>query len=381
VKGNGRGSDGTASADGRATGVESGDTTSCPAAPRPPGYNRAMAHRVTLIPGDGIGPELAEASRRVLDATGIAFEWEVVDAGEAVMPEYGTPLPAHVLESVRRNKVALKGPITTPVGEGFRSVNVTLRQELGLYANLRPARSMKGVVSRYEDVDLVIVRENTEDLYAGIEHMVGPDAAESIKIITRVASERIARFAFDYAVANGRRKVTAVHKANIMKLSDGLFLESCRTVAADYEGKVEFEDRIVDNMCMQLVQKPDLYDVLVLPNLYGDIVSDLAAGLVGGLGVAPGANIGTDGAVFEPVHGSAPKYAGLDKANPTAMILSGALMLRHLGHPEQADRLETAVRGVIAEGISTTYDLGGTAGTAAFADAIIERLAGVSAAR
>ena len=340
-----------------------------------------MAHRVTLIPGDGIGPELAEASRRVLDASGVAFEWEVVDAGEAVMAEYGTPLPAHVLESIRRNKVALKGPITTPVGEGFRSVNVTLRQELGLYANLRPARSMQGVVSRYEDVDLVIVRENTEDLYAGIEHMVGRDAAESIKIITREASERIARFAFDYAVANGRRKVTAVHKANIMKLSDGLFLESCRTVAADYEGKVEFEDRIVDNMCMQLVQKPDLYDVLVLPNLYGDIVSDLAAGLVGGLGVAPGANIGKDGAVFEPVHGSAPKYAGLDKANPTAMILSGALMLRHLGYPEEADRLETAVRAVIAEGVTTTYDLGGTAGTAAFADAIIERLAGVSAAR
>jgi isocitrate dehydrogenase (NAD+) len=340
-----------------------------------------MAHRVTLIPGDGIGPELAEASRRVLDASGIAFEWEVVDAGEAVMAEYGTPLPAHVLESVTRNKVALKGPITTPVGEGFRSVNVTLRQELGLYANLRPARSMKGVVSRYEDVDLVIVRENTEDLYAGIEHMVGPDAAESIKIITRAASERIARFAFDYAVANGRRKVTAVHKANIMKLSDGLFLESCRTVAADYDGKVEFEDRIVDNMCMQLVQKPDLYDVLVLPNLYGDIVSDLAAGLVGGLGVAPGANIGPEAAVFEPVHGSAPKYAGLDKANPTAMILSGALMLRHLGYPEEADRLETAVREVIAAGVSTTYDLGGTAGTAAFADAIIERLERVSAAR
>jgi isocitrate dehydrogenase (NAD+) len=340
-----------------------------------------MAHRVTLIPGDGIGPELAEASRRVLDATGIAFDWEVVDAGEAVMAEYGTPLPAHVLESVRRNKVALKGPITTPVGEGFRSVNVTLRQELGLYANLRPARSMRGVVSRYENVDLVIVRENTEDLYAGIEHMVGPDAAESIKIITRAASERIARFAFDYAVANGRRKVTAVHKANIMKLSDGLFLESCRTVAADYDGKVEFEDRIVDNMCMQLVQKPDLYDVLVLPNLYGDIVSDLAAGLVGGLGVAPGANIGIEAAVFEPVHGSAPKYAGLDKANPTAMILSGALMLRHLGYPDDADRLETAVRGVIAEGVATTYDLGGSVGTAAFADAIIERLAGVSATR
>ena len=340
-----------------------------------------MAHRVTLIPGDGIGPELAEASRRVLDASGIAFEWEVVDAGEGVMAEYGTPLPEHVLESVRRNKVALKGPITTPVGSGFRSVNVALRQELGLYANLRPARSMHGVISRYDDVDLVIVRENTEDLYAGIEHMVGRDAAESIKIITREASERIARFAFDYAVANGRRKVTAVHKANIMKLSDGLFLESCRTVAAEYDGKVEFEDRIVDNMCMQLVQKPELYDVLVLPNLYGDIVSDLAAGLVGGLGVAPGANIGTEAAVFEPVHGSAPKYAGLDRANPTAMILSGALMLRHLGHPAEADRLETALRDVVAEGTSTTYDLGGTAGTAAFADAIIERLAAVSAAR
>ncbi|MEA2578438.1 MAG: isocitrate dehydrogenase [Chloroflexota bacterium] len=340
-----------------------------------------MAHRVTLIPGDGIGPELAEASRRVLDASGIAFEWEVVDAGEGVMAEYGTPLPEHVLKSVRRNKVALKGPITTPVGSGFRSVNVALRQELGLYANLRPARSMQGVVSRYDDVDLVIVRENTEDLYAGIEHMVGPDAAESIKIITRAASERIARFAFDYAVANGRRKVTAVHKANIMKLSDGLFLESCRTVAADYDGKVDFEDRIVDNMCMQLVQKPELYDVLVLPNLYGDIVSDLAAGLVGGLGVAPGANIGTEAAVFEPVHGSAPKYAGLDKANPTAMILSGALMLRHLGHPAEADGLETALRAVVAEGTSTTYDLGGSAGTAAFADAVIDRLAGVSAAR
>ncbi len=251
-----------------------------------------MAHRVTLIPGDGIGPELAEATRRVLDVSGVAFDWEVVDAGEGVMAEYGTPLPEHVLESITRNKVALKGPITTPVGEGFRSVNVTLRQVLGLYANLRPARSIQGLESRYENVDLVIVRENTEDLYAGIEHRVGPDAAESIKIITRGASERIARFAFDYAVANGRRKVTAVHKANIMKLTDGLFLDSCRTVAAEY-GQIEFEDRIVDNMCMQLVQKPELYDVLVLPNLYGDIVSDLAAGLVGGLGVAPGANIGT----------------------------------------------------------------------------------------
>jgi isocitrate dehydrogenase (NAD+) len=333
-----------------------------------------MAQRVTLIRGDGIGPELAEATRRVLDASGVAFEWEVVDAGEGVMAEHGTPLPDHVLESIRRNRLAIKGPITTPVGGGFRSVNVALRQALGLYANLRPAKSMRGIESRYEDVDLVIVRENTEDLYAGIEHMVGPDAAESIKIITRAASERIARFAFDYAVANGRHKVTAVHKANIMKLSDGLFLESCRAVAADYAGRVEFEDRIVDNMCMQLVQKPELYDVLVLPNLYGDIVSDLAAGLVGGLGVAPGANIGPEAAVFEAVHGSAPKYAGLNKANPTALILSGALMLRHIGRADAAERVEAAVRDVIAEGTTVTYDLGGTAGTSEFATAIVQRL-------
>src|SRR6476660_433650 len=291
-----------------------------------------------------------------------------------MIAEHGTPLPEAVLESIRRNKVALKGPITTPVGGGFRSANVTLRQALGLYANVRPARSMRGLETRYEDVDLVIVRENTEDLYAGIEHRVGRDAAESIKIITRAASERIARYAFEYAVANGRHTVTAVHKANIMKLSDGLFLESCRTVAADYDGRIEFEDRIVDNMCMQLVQKPDLYDVMVLPNLYGDIVSDLCAGLVGGLGVAPGANIGTEAAVFEPVHGSAPKYAGLNKANPTALILSGALMLRHLGHPEAAADVERAVREVIAEGETVTYDLGGTTGTQGFADAIIEGL-------
>jgi isocitrate dehydrogenase (NAD+) len=334
-----------------------------------------MAHRVTLIPGDGIGPELAEATRGVLEATGVAFEWEVVDAGEAVMERYGTPLPDHVLDSIRRNRVALKGPITTPVGEGFRSVNVTLRQALGLYANVRPARSMVGLDTRYEGVDLVIVRENTEDLYAGIEHMVGPDAAESIKIITRAASERIARYAFEYAIANGRRTVTAVHKANIMKLSDGLFLESCRTVAAGYEGRVAFEDRIVDNMCMQLVQKPELYDVLVLPNLYGDIVSDLAAGLVGGLGVAPGANIGPEAAVFEPVHGSAPKYAGLDRSNPTALILSGALMLRHIGETSAAERVEDAVQAVIAEGRTRTYDLGGTAGTAAFGTAVAARVA------
>jgi isocitrate dehydrogenase (NAD+) len=333
-----------------------------------------MPHRVTLIRGDGIGPELAEATRRVLDASGVEFEWEVQDAGEGVMAQYGTPLPDHVLESIRRNKVALKAPITTPVGEGFRSVNVTLRQTLGLYANLRPARSIKGLRTRYEDVDLVIVRENTEDLYAGIEHRVGRDAAESIKIITREASERIARFAFDYALANGRHKVTAVHKANIMKLSDGLFLESCRTVAADYDGRIEFEDRIVDNMCMQLVQKPNLYDVMVLPNLYGDIVSDLCAGLVGGLGVAPGANIGSDAAVFEAVHGSAPKYAGMNKANPTALMLSGVLMLRHLGEQAAAERVEDALRAVIAEGTRVTYDLGGDAGTSDFADAIIERL-------
>src|SRR5213593_3234748 len=308
-----------------------------------------MAHRVTLIPGDGIGPELAEATRRVLDATGIAFEWEVQEAGEATIASEGTPLPERVVESIRRTGTAIKGPITTPVGSGFRSVNVGLRQALNLYANLRPARSMVGVPSRYEDVDLVIVRENTEDLYAGIEHMVGRDAAESIKIITRAASERIARFAFDYAIANGRHKVTAVHKANIMKLSDGLFLEACTTVAAGYAGRVEFEDRIVDNMCMQLVQKPDLYDVLVLPNLYGDIVSDLCAGLVGGLGVAPGANIGEGVAVFEAIHGSAPKYKGQYKMNPTALILSGVLMLDHLGETEAARRLEKAVAQIIKE--------------------------------
>jgi isocitrate dehydrogenase (NAD+) len=333
-----------------------------------------MAQTVTLIPGDGIGPELAVATRRVLDASGVDFDWEVMDAGEAVMAKEGTPLPQSVLDSILRNKVAIKGPITTPVGVGFRSVNVALRQALGLYANLRPVRSIPGLKTRYDDVDLVIVRENTEDLYAGIEHMVGPDAAESIKIITRYASERIARFAFEYAVANGRRKVTAVHKANIMKFSDGLFLESCRTIAAQYERRIAFEDRIVDNMCMQLVQKPELYDVLVLPNLYGDIVSDLCAGLVGGLGVAPGANIGTDAAVFEAVHGSAPKYAGLNRANPTALMLSGVLLLRHIGQQTAAERVEAAIRAVIAEGRTVTYDLGGSAGTSDFADAIVARL-------
>ncbi|MEO6349790.1 MAG: isocitrate/isopropylmalate dehydrogenase family protein [Candidatus Limnocylindrales bacterium] len=339
-----------------------------------------MTYTVTLIPGDGIGPELADATVTVLAATGIEFEWRRVDAGESQIAEHGTPLPEVVLDSIRETRIALKGPITTPVGEGFRSVNVTLRQALDLYANLRPAQSIKGIDTRYQDVDLVIVRENTEDLYAGIEHRVGKDAAESIKIITRYASERIARFAFDYAVANRRRKVTAVHKANIMKLSDGLFLESCRTVAAEYDGQVEFEDRIVDNMCMQLVQKPELYDVLVLPNLYGDIVSDLAAGLVGGLGVAPGANIGTSAAVFEPVHGSAPKYAGKDVANPTALILSAALMLRHLGETDAAERVERAVREIIGEGRTIPPDLGGTAGTKAFAGAVADRVASVAVA-
>jgi isocitrate dehydrogenase (NAD+) len=338
-----------------------------------------LPYTVTLIPGDGIGPELAEATVTVLEATGVEFEWRRVDAGESQIAVHGTPLPESVLDSIRETKVALKGPITTPVGEGFRSVNVTLRQALDLYANLRPAQSIKGIETRYEDVDLVIVRENTEDLYAGIEHRVGKDAAESIKIITRGASERIARFAFDYAVANRRRKVTAVHKANIMKLSDGLFLESCRTVAAEYQGKVEFEDRIVDNMCMQLVQKPELYDVLVLPNLYGDIVSDLAAGLVGGLGVAPGANIGVQAAVFEPVHGSAPKYAGKDVANPTALILSAALMLRHLNETDAAERVERGVREIIGEGNTVPPDLGGTAGTRAFAAAVAERVSSLTA--
>jgi isocitrate dehydrogenase (NAD+) len=333
-----------------------------------------MSYAVTLIPGDGIGPELAQAARGVLEATGIGFDWDVQEAGEATIASEGTPLPDRVIESIRRTGVAIKGPITTPVGSGFRSVNVGLRQALELYANVRPARSMKGVESRYDDVDLIIVRENTEDLYAGIEHRVGPDAAESIKIITRAASQRIARYAFEYAVANGRSKVTAVHKANIMKLSDGLFLESCQQVAAEYEGRVQFEDRIVDNMCMQLVQKPNLYDVLVLPNLYGDIVSDLAAGLVGGLGVAPGANIGEHAAVFEPVHGSAPKYAGQNKANPTALILSGALMLRHLGETGAADAVESAVREVIAEGTTVTYDLGGSAGTREFGEAVAARV-------
>jgi isocitrate dehydrogenase (NAD+) len=332
-----------------------------------------MAHDVTLIPGDGIGPEIVEATRRVVDASGATIKWHTVDAGQDVMGKYGTPLPDHVLASIRKNKVALKGPITTPVGSGFRSVNVALRKELDLFVNLRPALTIPGVKTRYEGIDLVVVRENTEDLYAGVEHMVGDDAAETIKIITRKASDRVVRFAFDYARHEGRKKVTVVHKANILKYTDGLFLETARDVAVDYED-IEFEDRIVDNMCMQLVQKPELYDVMVMPNLYGDIVSDLCAGLVGGLGVAPGANIGETMAVFEPVHGSAPKYAGKNKANPTATILSAVLMLKHLEEKEASERVFEAVKKVIGAGERVTYDLGGDAGTSEIADAIIEAM-------
>jgi isocitrate dehydrogenase (NAD+) len=336
-----------------------------------------MTYRVTLIPGDGTGPELVEATRRVLEATGASFDWDVQEAGADVMDKYGTPLPEAVLDSIRENKVGLKGPITTPVGTGFRSVNVAIRKALDLYANLRPARTMPGVRSRYDDVDVVVVRENTEGLYAGIEHDVIPgEAAETIRIITRKASERVVRFAFEYARANDRRKVTAVHKANILKATDGLFLSTARAVAERYPD-IEFEDRIVDNMCMQLVQRPQEYDVLVLPNLYGDIVSDLCSGLVGGLGVAPGANIGDGLAVFEPVHGSAPKYAGQNKVNPTATILSGVLMLRYLGEKVAADRVQDAVAAVIAEGVNVTYDMKPTrddptaVGTREMADAII----------
>ncbi len=332
-----------------------------------------MTYKITMIPGDGIGPEISEAMRTVVDATGVDIEWETQMAGAEVMDEFGTPLPEQVLESIRRNKVAIKGPITTPVGTGFRSVNVALRKELDLYACLRPCRSYEGVRSRYEDIDLVVVRENTEDLYAGIESMIDEDTGESIKRITRAASRRIARFALDYAQEEGRSKVTAVHKANIMKCSDGLFLEACGQEAA-LSPDIEFEDRIVDNMCMQLVQYPERYDIMVLPNLYGDIVSDLCAGLIGGLGVAPGANIGDDVAVFEPTHGSAPGYAGKNKVNPTALILSAVLMLKHIGEREAAERVDAAVAAVIAEGKNTTYDLGGTVGTREMGEAIAARL-------
>ncbi|MCL6447529.1 MAG: NAD-dependent isocitrate dehydrogenase [Armatimonadetes bacterium] len=329
--------------------------------------------KITLIPGDGIGPEITEATKAVLAAAGAPVEWEVVLAGENALKESGALLPEETLASIRRNKVALKGPLTTPVGSGFRSINVALRKEFDLYANLRPAKTYAGVKSRYAGVDLVVVRENTEDLYAGVEHMVGEDAAESIKIITRKGCARIIRFAFDYAVREGRRKVTAVHKANIMKCTDGLFLKVAQEVAAEYP-QIEFEDRIVDNMCMQLVQKPELYDVLVMPNLYGDIVSDLCAGLVGGLGVAPGANIGADIAIFEPVHGSAPKYAGMNRVNPTAMILSAVMMLRYIGAPAVAEKVHRALTEVLREGKSVTSDLGGSAATMEMAEAVIRAM-------
>ncbi|MGB4182958.1 MAG: isocitrate/isopropylmalate dehydrogenase family protein [Dethiobacteria bacterium] len=330
-------------------------------------------HKVTLIQGDGIGPEIVAATLTVVEATGVKIAWEEAIAGEEALEKYGTPLPEETLVSLQKNKVGLKGPLTTPIGSGYRSINVALRKALDLYANLRPAKSYPGVNSPYREIDLVVVRENTEDLYAGVEHMVGPDAAESIKIITRRASERIVRYAFEYARQHNRRKVTAVHKANILKLSDGLFLETARSVAAQYP-EIEFEERIVDNMAMQLVQKPHLYDVMVMPNLYGDILSDLCAGLVGGLGVAPSANVGDTVALFEPVHGSAPKYRGEDKVNPTAMILTAALMLRYLGEEEAASRIERAVAEVLREGKTVTYDLGGSAGTAAMGRAIADKV-------
>jgi len=358
-----------------------------------------VKHTITLIPGDGVGPEVVEAARRCLEATGIEFQWEVVDAGATALEKEGDLLPPRLFQSIRKNKVALKGPTTTPVGTGFRSVNVALRKELDLYACLRPCRSYPGIPSRYKDVDIIIVRENSEDLYVGLEFARGTaetkkmlslasqstgkkiskDSSISLKLISEAASRRIARFAFEYARTHGRKKVTAVHKANIMKFTDGLFLDTARDVAKAYPD-IDFEDRMVDNLCAQVVQRPHQFDILVLPNLYGDIVSDLCAGLVGGLGVAPGANIGDELAIFEPAHGSAPKYTGQNKVNPIAMILSGVMMLRHIDEKAAADRLDKAVAETVAEGKSVTYDLrpgrdAATAvGTSEMADAIIARL-------
>jgi isocitrate dehydrogenase (NAD+) len=355
---------------------------------------------VTLIPGDGTGPELIEATRRVLEATGVEFDWDVQLAGEDVYREEGTPFPDRTLESIKRNKVGIKGPTTTPVGSGFRSVNVLLRKELDLYSCIRPCKAYEGVRTRFPETDIVIVRENTEDLYAGIEFEKDSDEERrladfleqlmdgvkirehsgiSIKPISVFGSERIVRSAFDYAKENGRKKVTAAHKANIMKFSDGLFLEVARKVAEDYPD-LEFEDRIIDNLCNQLVSRPEEYDVIVLPNLYGDIVSDLGAGMIGGLGLAPGGNIGTEAAMFEATHGSAPKYKGQNKVNPTALMLSGVLMLRHLDEREAGDRLEAAIAAVIKKGEKVTYDLKPTrddptaVGTSEFADAVIEEM-------
>lgn len=332
-------------------------------------------YKATLIPGDGIGPEVTDSCVKVIEAAGVRIGYDTVDAGAGVMEKEGTPLPERVLESIRENKVALKGPITTPIGSGFRSVNVALRKQLDLYVNLRPAKSFKGIKTRYENVDLVIVRENTEGLYAGIERYTSRDksSGETIRRITKKASDRIARYAFEYAKREGRKKVTCVHKANIMKVTDGIFLEAARRVYEGYR-EIEFEDRIVDNMSMQLVVKPELYDVILAPNLFGDILSDLCAGLVGGLGIAPGANIGDDIAVFEPVHGSAPKYAGMDKVNPTATILSGVMMLKHLGERKAAEEITKALEEAFLEGKKLTYDLGGNARLSEFTDYVISKL-------
>jgi len=332
-----------------------------------------MSYTVTLIPGDGIGPEVMAAAVRVLSATGIAFDWETEPAGIAAIGEYGSPLPARTLESVKRNKVALKGPTETPVAGGHRSVNVGLRKTLDLYANLRPVRTLPGIKSRYDGVDLIVVRENTEDLYSGLEHVVVPGVVESIKIITERASMRIALFAFDHARAVGRKRVTAVHKANIMKLSDGLFLDCCRLAAKQYP-EIVYDEMIVDNTCMQLVLDPTRFDILLLENLYGDIVSDLCAGFIGGLGLAPGANIGETIAVFEAVHGSAPDIAGKNLANPIALVMSSAMMLDHLREHAAAERVREAVRQVLADGKKLTRDLGGTAGTTEIAEAIATRV-------
>ena len=358
-----------------------------------------MAHKVTFIPGDGIGPEVAEAAKRVLEATGVAFHWDLAYLGAIARKKFGTPLPDYTLESVRKNKVALKGPVTTPVGSGFRSVNVALRKELDLYACLRPCKTYPGAPSPFKNVDIVVVRENTEDLYSGIEfeegtpeavrllelisettgNAVSADAGFSLKVISRTASRRIVKFAFEYARAHRRKRVTAVHKANIMKFSDGLFLAIAREVAKDYP-EIEFDDVIVDTLCMRLVRRPQQFDVLVLPNLYGDFISELCAGLVGGLGVAPGANLGGDLAVFEPTHGSAPKYTGQNKVNPMAMMLCGVMMLRHLGETKTADRLEKAIAAVIVEGKNVTYDMkpnipnAKVVGTSQVADAVIKKL-------
>ncbi len=336
-----------------------------------------MAQTVTLIPGDGTGPEVTEATREVIDALDVGIEWEVMEAGEKVMEEEGeeTPLPEDVLESIRRNKVGLKGPLTTPVGEGFRSVNVALRTELDLYANVRPSKSLPGIDLPFENVDIITFRENTEDLYAGIEHRLGDYGGESIKLITRSGTERLCRLAFEQSKEIGRKHITVVHKANIMKETDGLFRDVFFEVAKDYENDFEeIDDRIVDNMCMQLVMKPNLYDVLVCPNLYGDILSDLCAGLTGGLGVAPGANIGEEVAVFEPVHGSAPKYAGQNRANPLATLLSAKNMLYHLGYNEEAERMQGAIEAALKNPETRTKDLGGSAGTKEFTQAIVSNL-------